>query len=136
MTGSKFHTHDQQILDTTIQNLITQATWHPGFVHLCNTVKKIISNSYKFYLKHTENWYTYITANPCHLQGLPFFKNSTNSKIILLDVKTSQKKNGVMGTQKYRMCQYTMQCLIKTKTSALVFGMMSVIRIKVVRVTE
>jgi len=100
VTGSKFHTHDQQILDTTIQNLITQATWHPGFVHLCNTVKKIISNSYKFYLKHTENWYTYITANPCHLQGLPFFKNSTNSKIILLDVKTSQKKKWGYGNSK------------------------------------
>jgi len=40
VTGSKFHTQDQQILDTTIQNLVTQATWHPGLVHLCNTVEK------------------------------------------------------------------------------------------------
>jgi hypothetical protein len=36
------------------------------------------------------------------LTGVTFLKNSTNSKTILLDVKTSLK-NGVTGTQKYRM---------------------------------
>jgi hypothetical protein len=64
VTGSKFHTQDQQILDTTIQNLVTQATSHLEYN------KKIISNLYKFYLNQIDNWYTYITANPCHLQGL------------------------------------------------------------------
>jgi hypothetical protein len=64
VTESKFHTQDQQILDTTIQHLVTQATSHLGYS------KKIISNSYKFYSNQTDNWYTYITANPCHLQGL------------------------------------------------------------------
>jgi len=53
------------------------------------------SNSHKFYLKHTENWYIYIIANPCHLQGVTFLKNSTNSKTILLEVKTSLKKMGL-----------------------------------------
>jgi len=32
---SKFCVEDPQILDVTIQNLVAQATWHPGFVHPC-----------------------------------------------------------------------------------------------------
>jgi len=31
---SKFLSEDPQVLGTTIQNLITCMTWHPGFVHL------------------------------------------------------------------------------------------------------
>ena len=33
VTRSEFHTEDSQILGTIIQDLVTSATWHPGFVH-------------------------------------------------------------------------------------------------------
>jgi len=33
MTWSHFHTKDLQILGATEQNLVIQATWHPGFVY-------------------------------------------------------------------------------------------------------
>jgi hypothetical protein len=32
---SNFHMEDLQILGATMQNLVAQATWHPGFVHPC-----------------------------------------------------------------------------------------------------
>jgi len=33
MTQSEVHTADLQILGTTVQNLVTTVTRHPGFVH-------------------------------------------------------------------------------------------------------
>ena len=34
-TWSKLNTADPQVLDATIQNLVTQLTWHPEFMHPC-----------------------------------------------------------------------------------------------------
>jgi len=31
--GSKFHPKDPQVLGATVQNLVTQVTWHLGFVY-------------------------------------------------------------------------------------------------------
>jgi len=33
LTKSEFHTEDSQMLGTIIQDLVTTATSHPGFVH-------------------------------------------------------------------------------------------------------
>jgi hypothetical protein len=86
-TGSKFHTQDQQMLHSSTQNLVTQATWRPGFLHLCNTVKnnfQLLPVLFKSYLKLEDIHY----SKPLPLAAVTFLKSSTSSKIILLDNKT------------------------------------------------
>ena len=38
-TWSKFYPEGPEILGTTVQNLFTPISWHPGFVHPCLTFK-------------------------------------------------------------------------------------------------
>jgi hypothetical protein len=35
MTRSKFRTEGTQVLGATLQNLVTSATWRPGYVNSC-----------------------------------------------------------------------------------------------------
>jgi len=69
---------------------------HPGNLapRTCTPLqysRKIISNSYKFYLNHTENWYTYITAKPCHLQGLHSWKIPQTVELCWLMLRPHKK---------------------------------------------
>lgn len=59
VTCSKFHTKDLQILGTTIQNLVTTVTRHPGFVHPCvilYLLSQVGSTWNEKHLHTTEQW--------------------------------------------------------------------------------
>jgi len=129
VNGSKFHTQDQQTLYTTIQNLVTQATSHPGY-----SKKKIISHSYKFYLNQTDNQYTYITANPCHLQGLHSWKIQQTVKLSCLMLRPHKKL--VYGNSETQNVVIYNAMLNKDKNILMFTGMTSMIQIKVIRMTE